>query len=648
MNIILINNPQKAYNFINFNMPNLGLLSIASNLDKRHKVKIIDNFYDPLIVNKHFSKKDNENYNMKNYDIIKEYKPDIIGLTAMSFQYNAAKKLAKNIKENFKDIIVVLGGYHATLMYNEIYDSDDKKYFDFIVRKEGEIAFNDLVNKIEFNKEFSDIKGMSYCIDGRVYHNSDMEDIDLDKINLPNRTLLGNNTHYWYNYITNKYESAAVLETSRGCLVKKYGNSFRKYDLNRVIDDINNIKKNKDIERVVIIDDNITLDIERLENLCDLIIKNKLNSFKYFVQANSIGLLKSKKLIKKMKLAGFDWVFLGIENVNKNNLNVLESGDIINESKIAIKYLNKYGIASWGGGIIGAPEDSKKEIKKMYKTYSNYKVTFPGVQILNPYPKGEIGEKKFVNKSIANMDNYEVSEGYWPNIKTNYLSCVELFYHNFIEQIRFEFMNKGLLSFYLKNNPFKFAKSLVTNHINSLMLKLYIVSKKKINLMLNHIEFLKKNYLERINYDLLLSWTLNKDKFSELMYEYTDGIKKKTITIKYNRSSDGWWGIGNWLFMNSLENTGIEFFIKGTSNIIRIQIEDLENKLWVYNILPHSEWEKVKIPFSYFEFREDYQRPKIPGNKKLKISNLLLYYFIHSNEGQLQNGEFSIDEIKVY
>ena len=657
MNILLINNPTKSYIFNNFNIPHLGLLSIASNLNKKHNVKIIDDFYDPLVINKFYSKKNYENYNLKIYDTINEFKPDIIGLTAMTFQYSTAKKIANVIKENFKNIIIVLGGYHATLMYDEIYNSEDKKYFDIIVRKEGEITFNDLVNKIENKKNLSEIKGISYCIDNKVYHNPDAEIIDLNKINIPDRTFLKDSIHYWYNFILNKFETATVLETSRGCIysckfcsiTKMYGKSFRKYDLNRVIDDLYNIKENNNnIERILIIDDNITLDIERLEKLCDLIIKNGFNSFKYFIQASSIGLSKSKTLIKKLKSAGIDYIFIGIENVDKNNLNVLGKGDIVDRSKLAVKYLNRYGIASWGGGIIGAPEDSKKEIKNLYKTYKKYKVTFPGIQILNPYPKTQIREEYLEKNLVTNIDNYDNYEGFWANIRTNYLTSDELLYYNLFEQIKFEILKKGLSFFYLRNYPLKFIKSLFSNYFKYLVIKSNLLNENKKYHIIDYIESQKQFFLNRMNNDFLFNWNFNKDKNSELNYDYTNGIKAKTIKIKYKRSSNGWWEITNHIFMKSFDYTGIEFYIKGTENMIRIQIRDNEGKFWVHNVIPHSEWEKINIPFSNFKIRKEFQPPETPRNTKFKISNLLLFDFINSFEEQSKNGEFVIDKINVY
>ena len=100
--------------------------------------------------------------------------------------------------------------------------------------------------------------------------------------------------------------------------------------------------------------------------------------------------------------------------------------------------------------------------------------------------------------------------------------------------------------------------------------------------------------------------------------------------------------------MKSFDYTGIEFYIKGTENMIRIQIRDNEGKFWVHNVIPHSEWEKINIPFSNFKIRKEFQPPETPRNTKFKISNLLLFDFINSFEEQSKNGEFVIDKINVY
>ncbi|HHT9146653.1 MAG TPA: cobalamin-dependent protein [Candidatus Wunengus sp. YC61] len=50
-------------------------------------------------------------------ELIAQYQPDVVVLTAMSFQFATARKIASLIKGLNKNIKIVLGGYHATVMY---------------------------------------------------------------------------------------------------------------------------------------------------------------------------------------------------------------------------------------------------------------------------------------------------------------------------------------------------------------------------------------------------------------------------------------------------------------------------------------------------------------------------------------------------
>ena len=70
-----------------------------------------------------------------------------------------------------------------------------------------------------------------------------------------------------------------------------YSKPYRAYSLERVIQDIENIKQfQPKATAIFFLDDNITADPERFEALCDRIIERKLNTFKYISQCSSIGL----------------------------------------------------------------------------------------------------------------------------------------------------------------------------------------------------------------------------------------------------------------------------------------------------------------------------------------------------------------------
>jgi hypothetical protein len=103
---LLLGMPESSPRFnVVMSVPNLGIVSLAGNVDPTIcDIKVADLF--PV--------KNWESYVM---DILRECTPDIVGLSFMSFQYRGAIKLSKIIKDYDKNIKVVIGGYHPTLMY---------------------------------------------------------------------------------------------------------------------------------------------------------------------------------------------------------------------------------------------------------------------------------------------------------------------------------------------------------------------------------------------------------------------------------------------------------------------------------------------------------------------------------------------------
>jgi radical SAM superfamily enzyme YgiQ (UPF0313 family) len=108
-----------------FHMPNLGLASLANNLEAGHDVRIVD-----LI---------RKRRNIRDYlsSILLRFRPQVVGLSCMTWQYAACQELIKLIRQRLPKVNIVLGGYHPTLMYAEIAESESGKLIDFLVRGEG-------------------------------------------------------------------------------------------------------------------------------------------------------------------------------------------------------------------------------------------------------------------------------------------------------------------------------------------------------------------------------------------------------------------------------------------------------------------------------------------------------------------------------
>ena len=153
MNVLLLSMPDTAPHFHGkrWKSPNLAIASIAGNI-KNHNVFVAD-----LVLRRQKIKE-------SVLELLRRYKPSIVGLSAMSFQFDTSRKIAQLIKAENRDIKTVLGGYHATLLYDEISGSDSAEFFDFLVRGEGDLSFNELLDAYEKKQSINNILGISYKV----------------------------------------------------------------------------------------------------------------------------------------------------------------------------------------------------------------------------------------------------------------------------------------------------------------------------------------------------------------------------------------------------------------------------------------------------------------------------------------------------
>ncbi len=144
MKIVLMSMPDVAAVIMHesaFHMPNNGIASIGANVDDGHQVTIIDLIRKRRRVGQYVS------------GILPRIRPDVVGLSAMAWQYDTCTRLIRLIKRLLPDVKIVIGGYHATLMYEEIAASEEAALIDFIVRGEGEEAFRRLVNALRRQRQ---------------------------------------------------------------------------------------------------------------------------------------------------------------------------------------------------------------------------------------------------------------------------------------------------------------------------------------------------------------------------------------------------------------------------------------------------------------------------------------------------------------
>jgi radical SAM superfamily enzyme YgiQ (UPF0313 family) len=421
MKILLVANPQNYFGIdLFFRIPNLGLCSIAGNLNgESTNVKVLD-----LIL----AGKNPKAYLLK---VLKDFEPDIVGFSSMTFQYKYTLELVKATRNYSKKIKTVLGGYHSTVNYETISQSDDMKYFDFLIRGEGEYSFRDLVKAMKNKFDFKNVPGITYIIENNIVHNPSGCLIDLNELNIPDR-----NARIFKRGFHCMGDKSDAVETSRGCtfdcnfcsIYNMYGKSYRKYSIERVLNDIRDAQS-KGAKSIMMTDDNITLDGKRYVEICRAIIDAKLNNIKYLLQAGVNGIKRTDRLAEFMGKSGVKWVFLGIENINDDALNSMSKDDQFDKNDTAdvIKELRGNGISIIGGFIIGHPDDTEESIRANFEFAKKSKIDFPLFNSITPYPKTKIREELLKQDLITNKDDLSRYDCWEINVRTKHLSTEKIY-----------------------------------------------------------------------------------------------------------------------------------------------------------------------------------------------------------------------------
>jgi radical SAM superfamily enzyme YgiQ (UPF0313 family) len=388
MNVLLLSMPDSFEHMptVAIRMPNGALASLAGNVDGHHRVSIADLVLAQTSVGSTVTR------------LVRELKPQVVGLSVMTFQRRTAFAIGRLVKSLDPAIRIVAGGYDPSLA-PEAYEACEA--IEFLVRGEGEHTFSELLRAIEGGERFDTVQGLSYrSVDAFFRHNADRAVVALasSPLRLPNRAgrVLGG-----YTLLGRQVD---VVETSRGCtydcsfcsIIEMRGRNFHTYGIDRVLADIADARR-RGARAIFLVDDNITLDVRRFEALCRAIVDSGFDDVDYLVQAMTAPLAQhGATLAPLMRRAGFRYVFLGIENVLDDDLAFLKAraknarrdrGQVTGNATLeAIGHLHRHKMFVVGGLIVGNPDDTRESIEANLAFARRY-VDWPYIQHPTPYPR---------------------------------------------------------------------------------------------------------------------------------------------------------------------------------------------------------------------------------------------------------------------
>ncbi|KPJ68681.1 hypothetical protein AMJ44_05710 [candidate division WOR-1 bacterium DG_54_3] len=302
------------------------------------------------------------------HDQIQTEKPPVVAITASTAAIENAAKVAAQIKAIDQEIVIAIGGWHASALPEETL----KKYpqFDYLIHGEGEVALTNFMKCIGGGSSTAGCKGLALRVNGEVQINPREEFIsNLDEIPFPARHKVPITKYHpkpgTRNYL--RLPSTGIL-VGRGCPYRclfcykgVWETSIRFRSLENVLEELEMCIDQFGIRDFRFYDDTVTSPRWDLKRFCEAIINRKLDiGWNCWSRVNDVD----EEKLRLMKKAGCYHIKFGIEFGTEKALRLARKGATLDQARSAVALAKKVGLECKGSFIFGIPGETLEDCHK--------------------------------------------------------------------------------------------------------------------------------------------------------------------------------------------------------------------------------------------------------------------------------------------
>jgi anaerobic magnesium-protoporphyrin IX monomethyl ester cyclase len=397
--------------------PPLGMLYIATYLRENGiDVSIIDEAA--------------QGYSLKGtVDWVKKEDPDILGFSTCSSSCHKAALIAERVKKENLNIVTVFGNFYATFNAERIL----KKYpfVDVIVRGEGEHTSLELAKCLEKKRDLKKVLGINFRKNAQIISTPDRPLIkDIDALPFPDREMLDVEYHNTTAGIVVAPKKFSSFVSSRGCVFKcrfcgcrrLARNLWRSRSVENILEELH-LLSSQGYKQFLFVDDNFTLNTKRVIKICHRLRKERVD-VEFFAEGRVDNC--PKNMLQEMVRANCKMMYFGIENGTQKVLDYYDKRTTPKQAEDATKKARKAGIdvivASF---ILGAPNETRKEIQNTLKFAQKIQVDIPQFNILATFPGTDIWEELKMQGVLDEEKHWETGV-LVPEVSPNTVPCEEI------------------------------------------------------------------------------------------------------------------------------------------------------------------------------------------------------------------------------
>ncbi|MDD5436726.1 MAG: radical SAM protein [Candidatus Omnitrophica bacterium] len=307
--------------------------------------------------------------------------PYIFGISSLTAGIAKAHRMADLIKRRYPGSKIIFGNMHPTVMTEDVLKD---RNIDVVVRGEGEEVLDLLYERMKAKKDHGDIKGISFCKDGRIIHN--------EAAPLPDLATVPRFPYHLFAEHSGKYD-LGFITSSRGCPYNCIfcsqrnisGKRYRYFPPEIVIQDLEELILKHNRSFITFADDSFLTNRERVVKLCDAIKERGFHK-KAIFDCQARGDTVDEGILKTLRDTGFRTIHFGIETASERLMKLIDKRETVQEIVDAVKLSKRLGFQVSGTFILGLPTETREERRAAYALAKELSLDYVRFNNATPYP----------------------------------------------------------------------------------------------------------------------------------------------------------------------------------------------------------------------------------------------------------------------
>ncbi|HDP33548.1 MAG TPA: B12-binding domain-containing radical SAM protein [Candidatus Hydrogenedentes bacterium] len=385
-----------------------------------------------------------------------DFRPDIVGLGALTPFAHHQRELAEKIRAGLKDAIIVLGGPHISSFGAQALEKAAAA--DCAVSGEGERSF-ELICRCYLEgdgKDFSEVPGLHWRKDGVVVSNPGIAPVieELDSLPMPAYDLIDLPRYWKVNSMApiprRRY---ATLFSTRGCPYgctwchRVFGKQCRFHSAERIADEVEFLSNKYGIDDFEFVDDIFNLDRKRILELAAVFGRRKMRPRFVFPNGLRGDILDEETIDALVDGCGMYFCSFALETGSPRLQQLMGKRLRIPRFLDNIAYAVRKGVFTNGFMMLGFPTETAEELQMTIDVANHSQLHTGSFFTVTPFPNTELYKIACqIAPEKLEAINYEDMTYISIRVNISSVSDRELFYYQ----------RKANIQFYL--NPRRFYR----------------------------------------------------------------------------------------------------------------------------------------------------------------------------------------------